>query len=135
LYLPDLRRRVIALALEHNAKTVLIEDAGPGMNLVQDLRADPKKTMVNPIPIKPEGSKVERMVAQSFRIEAGHVHLPKDAHWLETFLMELLAFPNGANDDQVDSVSQFLIWMQQFSQQRMTFAPPIVITRPRSVPL
>ena len=73
------------------------------------------------------------MVAQSFRIEAGHVHLPKDAHWLGTFLMELLAFPNGANDDQVDSVSQFLIWMQQFSQQRMTFAPPIVITRPRSV--
>jgi hypothetical protein len=40
---PDLRRKVIALALEYNAKTVLIEDAGPGMNLVQDLRADPKK--------------------------------------------------------------------------------------------
>jgi hypothetical protein len=28
-------------------------------------------------------------------------------------LMELLAFPNGANDDQVDSVSQLLLWMQR----------------------
>ena len=66
------------------------------MNLVQDLRADPNKPIVNPIPIKPEGSKVERMVAQSAKIEAGHVYLPKDAPWLATFMRELLAFPNGA---------------------------------------
>ena len=112
----------------------MIEDAGPGMNLVQDLRADPKKPIVNPIPIKPEGSKVDRMVAQSAKIEAGHVYLPKDAPWLATFMRELLAFPNGANDDQVDSVSQLLIWMQQFGQRPMTFHPPFVFTRPRDFP-
>ena len=33
---PDLRRKVIGLAAEHRATTVLIEDAGPGMNLLQD---------------------------------------------------------------------------------------------------
>jgi phage terminase large subunit-like protein len=32
---PDLRRKVIGLAAEHCATTVLIEDAGPGMNLFQ----------------------------------------------------------------------------------------------------
>ena len=131
---PALRRKVIALALEHKAETVLIEDAGPGMNLIQDLRADQKKSIVNPIAIKPEGSKVERMVAQSAKIEAGHVYLPKDAPWLDTFMMELLAFPHGSNDDQVDSVSQFLIWSQQFGQRQMTFAPPFVVTRPRNFP-
>ena len=104
------------------------------MNLLQDLRSDPTKPIVNPIPIKPEGSKVERMVAQSAKIEAGHVYLPKDAPWLATFMRELLAFPNGANDDQVDSVSQLLIWMQQFGQRPMTFVLPFVVSRPRDFP-
>ena len=36
---PDLRRKVSSLAAEHRATTILIEDAGPGMNLLQDLRA------------------------------------------------------------------------------------------------
>jgi predicted phage terminase large subunit-like protein len=112
----------------------LIEDAGPGMNLVQDLRADPKKPIVNPIAIKPEGSKVERMVAQSAKIEAGHVYLPKDAPWLATFLRELLAFPNGANDDQVDSVSQLLIWMQRSNQQPIPFVLPFFVGTPRLIP-
>ena len=131
---PNLRRKVIALATEFAAKTVLIEDAGPGMNLLQDLRSDPTKPIVNPIPIKPEGSKVERMVAQSAKIENGHVHLPRDAPWLGTFLMELLAFPNGANDDQVDSVSQLLIWMQRSGSQQMTFVTPFYAGRSRSIP-
>jgi phage terminase large subunit-like protein len=49
-------------------------------------------------------------MAQSAKIEAGQVHLPREAEWLDTFLHELLAFPNGRYDDQVDSVSQFLKW-------------------------
>ena len=51
-----------------------------------------------------------RMEAQTPRFEAGHVLLPKEAPWLATFLDELLAFPRGRHDDQVDSVSQFLKW-------------------------
>jgi phage terminase large subunit-like protein len=57
------------------------------------------------------------MVAQSAKIEAGHIHLPKEADWLDTFLHELLAFPTGRHDDQVDSVAQFLKWS---SSQRDT---------------
>ena len=60
---------------------------------------------------KPFASPFEtRMVAESARIEAGHVVLPRDAPWLGEFLNELMAFPNGRHDDQVDSVSQFLSW-------------------------
>jgi len=75
-----------------------------------------------------------RMVAQSAKIEAGHIYLPKDAPWLATFLRELLAFPNGANDDQVDSVSQLLIWMQQVVRQPIPIVPPYVVSRPRNFP-
>jgi hypothetical protein len=36
---------------------------------------------------------------------------PREASWLGPFRHELMAFPNGRNDDQVDSVAQFLDWM------------------------
>jgi predicted phage terminase large subunit-like protein len=107
---PDLRRKVAALADRYGPEIILIENAGPGMSLLQDLRRDPPPGMPYPIGQKPEGSKHERMEAQSAQIEAGHVHLLKEAAWLATFLLEILAFPLGGHDDQVDSVSQFLKW-------------------------
>jgi predicted phage terminase large subunit-like protein len=107
---PDLRRKVASLAAKHGAQTILIENAGPGMALLQDLRRDLPPGMPCPIGQKPEGSKTDRMVAQSAKIEAGQVYLPKQADWLDSFLLEMLAFPRGRHDDQVDSVSQFLKW-------------------------
>jgi predicted phage terminase large subunit-like protein len=131
---PELRRKVIAWATEHRASTVLIEDAGPGMNLLQDLRATMPSGMTRPIGVKPEGSKVDRMAAQSAKIEAGHVFLPRSAAWLGEFLTELLSFPNGRHDDQVDSVSQFLRWLQNGAYNQIPFTPPISITKPRDFP-
>jgi len=126
---PDLRRKVIALAREYGATTILIEDAGPGMNLLQDLRATMPQGMTRPIGIKPEGSKIDRMAAQAAKIEAGHVHLPNSAPWLGEILTELLSFPNGRHDDQVDSVSQFLRWLQSDGYNQIAIVAPIVITR------
>jgi predicted phage terminase large subunit-like protein len=126
---PDLRRKVIALATEYRATTILIENAGPGMNLLQDLRDTMPQGMTRPIGVKPEGSKIDRMAAQSAKIEADHVYLPNSAPWLGEFLMELLSFPNGRHDDQVDSVSQFLRWLQSDVYNEIPIVAPIVITR------
>jgi hypothetical protein len=41
-------------------------------------------------------------------IEAGAVLLPSRAAWLDEFRRELLEFPNGRHDDQVDALSQGL---------------------------
>jgi predicted phage terminase large subunit-like protein len=131
---PELRRKVIAMATEHGATTILIEEVGPGMNLLQDLKASMPTGMTRPIGVKPEGSKVDRMVAQSAKIEAGHVYLPTSAPWLGDFLTELLSFPNGRHDDQVDSVSQFLRWLQSAYVQEIPFVMPIVVSRPRQFP-
>ena len=90
--------------------------------------------MTRPIGVKPEGSKVDRMAAQSAKIEAGHVFLPRSAAWLGEFLTELLSFPNGRHDDQVDSVSQFLRWLQNGAYNQIPFTPPISITKPRDFP-
>jgi predicted phage terminase large subunit-like protein len=110
LQYPDLRRKIASLVARHGANTILIEKAGPGLTLLQDLRSDLPNGMTCPIGVKPDGSKADRMVAQSAKIEGGHVHLPKQADWLDSFLLELLAFPHGRHDNQVDSVSQFLKW-------------------------
>lgn len=128
LEFPDLRRKIIRNALDHRAQTVLIEKTGPGLQLIQDLRQDPTPGFPKPIGIVPEGDKRMRMETQTPRFEAGHVLLPKDSPWLATFLEELLAFPRGRHDDQVDSVSQFLKWAWADSgRHKGIIVPPEVI--------
>ena len=107
LEFPDLRRRILAHAKRYKAKAVLIEDASSGAALIQDLRREGK---IRPIAIRPDRDKIVRLEAQSAVIEAGHVLLPRSAPWLDDFLLEVLAFPHGRFDDQVDSLSQFLTW-------------------------
>ena len=63
------------------------------------------------IAIEPEGDKLTRAAAQSSVIEAGQVHIPQQADWLGDLRNEILQFPNGHYDDQVDSISQFLNWI------------------------
>lgn len=104
---PDLKRRVVEMKARFHADTVLIEDAGSGTALTQDLRREGR---VYPIAIKPEADKVTRMAAQSARIEAGKVLVPVTAPWLDAFRTELLLFPHARHDDQVDSISQYLGW-------------------------
>jgi hypothetical protein len=43
-------------------------------------------------------------------IEAGQLFLSEEAPWLAEFKSELLAFPNGRFDDQVDALTQLLAW-------------------------
>ena len=58
-------------------------------------------------------SKESRLVAATSYIEAGHMLLPQEAPWLAEFEKELLAFPGGKHDDQVDSVSQYFEWVRE----------------------
>jgi predicted phage terminase large subunit-like protein len=112
---PDLRRRILAHAEAHSATAVLIEDASSGASLIQDFTHEGK---LRPIPVRPDGDKIVRLEAQSAVIEAGHVLLPETAPWLGDFLLEILSFPVGRYDDQVDSLSQFLTWASSERQYR-----------------
>lgn len=58
------------------------------------------------IPIKelrPDKDKVARSLAIATYVENGLVYLNQRASWLEDFLAELVEFPNGKHDDQVDA--------------------------------
>jgi hypothetical protein len=53
------------------------------------------------------------------------VHFPEQAAWLEDLITELLAFPHGRHDDQVDSIAQALAWLDQ--RKRSLETVPIVV--------
>jgi len=64
------------------------------------------------------------------RFEAGRVLLPVEALWLADFESELLWFPSGRYDDQVDAFMLFLDWFSENEPNiNMTWVKPIVITR------
>lgn len=117
LQYPDLKRRVRDFATLHQPDAVLIEDKGSGTSLIQDLRYEGS---IRPIAIDPTKDKITRLSAQSAKIEAGQVHLPERASWLGDFQIEMKQFPNGRHDDQIDSVSQFLEWMDRRRQRTRT---------------
>ncbi len=107
---PDLKRKAIELAREHGPKTLLIEDKASGQQLIQTLRSESPQGVPLPIACTPELDKFSRAQGVSSIVEAGQLSLPVEAPWLGDFKSELLAFPNGRHDDQVDALSQLLDW-------------------------
>jgi predicted phage terminase large subunit-like protein len=120
---PDLRRKVIEVHRRWRSVTssyaLLIENKGSGMSLIQELQREG----IRAIEVKPEGDKVMRMNAHTAKLEAGYVHIPRRASWLDEFRKELMAFPVGKYDDQVDALSQALD--RAFSNRNFFYCGPI----------
>jgi predicted phage terminase large subunit-like protein len=103
---PTLKRQAIAIAKLHNAKVILVEDAGTGDALAKEMQNQGLPV----IAVKPELDKQTRMSIQSAKFESGQIFLPNEASWLADFESELFSFPSGRYDDQIDSVSQALAY-------------------------
>jgi predicted phage terminase large subunit-like protein len=104
---PHLKRAVRQQSDLFDPTVILIEDKASGTQLIQDL-LDAGLSRVTPY--KPDGDKIMRLHAQTATIENGFVHLPETTHWLADYLHELILFPAGRYDDQVDSPAQALAW-------------------------
>jgi predicted phage terminase large subunit-like protein len=102
---PELRKATMGLKEKFNAKIVIVEKAGSGASLWQDLKGQRLNWIYL---MSPTADKITRLAQQSAKIEMGLIALPKTAPWLETFEGETAAFPNGKYDDQVDALSQLL---------------------------
>jgi predicted phage terminase large subunit-like protein len=59
--------------------------------------------------VEPEGGKIARANAVTPLFEAGNVHLPENAPWLSDYIEEMVKFPLGLHDDQVDATTQALL--------------------------
>lgn len=100
------------------AYTKLVEDKANGPAVMQTLQHE----IAGLTPVEPEGGKEARVNAVSPQIESGNVYLPHPAlyDWVDGFVGECAAFPNGAYADQVDAMSQALLRLQAGGAWRLT---------------
>jgi predicted phage terminase large subunit-like protein len=107
---PDLKRKVKELASAHAVNSILIEDKASGTQLIQDLQAE---HLFGICPYEPPSGtdKIMRLHAQTAWFENGLVFLPRKAQWLADYVTELTGFPGTKYDDQVDSTTQALSYL------------------------
>ena len=103
---PELKKVVMMLAQQFPPDQILIEDKASGQSLMQELE---RETVLPIKAIKVDVDKVARANASTPIIEAGKVFLPEGVPWLNDFLNNLSSFPNAPHDDDVDSVTQFIL--------------------------
>jgi len=101
---PKLRETLISLAERDNPDLVLIEDRASGISLIQDLQ---NNTRLPIVPVSANVSKTARAHQSTGQYESGNIY-HRRAEWLPAFEKELLSFPNGTNDDQVDMTTHFI---------------------------
>jgi len=102
---PRLRNRLLAIAERDQPDLILIEDKASGISLIQDLQ---NSTMLPIVPVKADISKTARAHQSTGQYESGNIYHRRNAPWLNDYERELLAFPNGTHDDQVDMTTQFI---------------------------
>lgn len=92
------------------AMAVLIEDKANGPAVMDDLRGE----VPGLIPIEPDGPKIARAHAVTALWAGGNVYIPEDDHalWVRDFVEELISFPAGGFDDQVDAMTQALRYLK-----------------------
>jgi predicted phage terminase large subunit-like protein len=107
---PELKQKAMEMWKEWNPDTLIIEKKAAGAPLIYELRA-----MGIPLqeytPSK-GNDKIARVNAISDLFASGVVWCP-ETRWADELMEELAAFPNGDNDDLVDSTSQALIRYRQ----------------------
>jgi predicted phage terminase large subunit-like protein len=116
-------RRLLELYDKWDPTYIGIEDKVSGTAVIQRFIRDGLRVR----PIKADTDKVTRASTAQVWLETGKVWLPLDAPWLEPYQTEILTFPNGTHDDQVDATSHGVnfannrdLWIQPAPEK---FAP------------
>lgn len=102
-------------------RAVVIEDKASGISAVQTLRETAPPWLAELIvPFQPQGSKEQRASLAAVWCKDGCVWLPHpsdEVRWLADFQQELASFPSGAYLDQVDALSQLVLYVSRYLSQ------------------
>lgn len=85
---------------------LFVEDKANGSAVISMLRSEAAGFIIHEV--KPLGGKVARANAASITFKAGRVFFPRWAPWLPAYEKQLLQFPSGSFDDQVDQTTQLI---------------------------
>ena len=108
----DSKDAVVSFINRHpDYKAILIEDKANGSAIIDSL----KKAVKRIIEIEPTGSKEERAEAIAPLYRAKNIYLPDPSicPWITDWVNEHKVFPNGKHDDQVDSGTQAVEYLDK----------------------
>ena len=87
----------------------VIEDKANGSAVIATL----KSKIPGIIPFNPRSNKEQRANSIAPLFEAGNVYFPESAPWLIDLEKEMFSFPSAEHDDQVDAITQGLLYLTQ----------------------
>ncbi len=90
-----------SLAARYNASVIGVESVGYQQTIIDELQ---RTTMLPVRAVKPSADKITRATPLAAKYEQGLVYHPRNAAWLKTYEDELISFPVGLHDDQIDAV-------------------------------
>lgn len=108
-----------AFSMKHpRAHEKIVEDAANGPAVTSAL----ERKIGGIILVKPQGGKVARAYAAQPYQESGNIWLPDTSlfPWVEPFIEELAAFPEGDHDDRVDMLTQAITRLMADDAPRLT---------------
>lgn len=110
---PEMSAEIARVCRRYNADTLLVEAKGNGLAYIQLKREGGAPATLIPIEVSGHESKAFRFDQVTPMFEAGQVYLPERAIWLADYEKEIVSFPLGKHDDQVDATSQYLKWARR----------------------
>lgn len=109
---PEMTAEIARVCRRYNADVLLVEAKGNGLAYLQLKRDGGAPCAMIPIEVG-TSSKEFRFDEVTPMFEAGQVYLPERSVWLADYEKEIVSFPLGKHDDQVDATSQYLKWARQ----------------------
>ena len=117
------------------ARVILVEDAANGPAVVNVLQKEIRGILA----VTPEGGKNSRAAAVEPQVEAGQVLLPRprfadgqrriEYTWVEDFVDQCSLFPKGEHDDDVDALTQALVYLQKRPVSQVSASQILAIGR------
>lgn len=103
----NIKQEIYKLNSQWSPNQVVVENVGFQLSLIQELK---KESGLNVVDIKPTRDKTARLMQVSGFFESGKVHFLKKQREI---VNQLLEFPDGRNDDLVDSLVYVLHQMKE----------------------
>jgi predicted phage terminase large subunit-like protein len=85
-----------------------VEKKASGQSLIQDMR----RSGLPVLEYMPDKDKVSRVFSASPMLEAGRVWLPEGKSWSNELYEEMVLFPYGKHDDQVDALTMAIHYVK-----------------------